>query len=177
MRPREPAHQPPEPGPLQLVVGAGRSSRTSSHALLQVCRAHFPRVLPLLHPLGRPRRDDGPPMRPRKPAHQPPEPDGATGVPGGGASHNSQSHHGVAGGAGHASGRAPTSATVQGRLWTTPGAPNTFRPPPGGATGVLGGGQVTNSHPAISSSLLAGAGKSSRTASHARLHAGDCSSS
>jgi hypothetical protein len=43
-------------------------------AMLQICRDHFPRVLPLLHPLGRPHRDDGPPMRPRKPAHQPPEP-------------------------------------------------------------------------------------------------------
>ena len=40
-------------------------ARAAPVAMLQICRAHFPRVLPLLHPLGRPRRDDGPPMRPR----------------------------------------------------------------------------------------------------------------
>jgi hypothetical protein len=52
---------------------------------------------------------------------------------------------GVAGGAEHVSGRAPTKTTVQGRLWTTPGVPDALRPPPGWATGERGGGQVTNS--------------------------------
>ena len=154
------------------MVHQGPIRRPDYRAVLQAAQG-TPAAAP---PRKRPCKGvSGPP--PGAPNPLRPPPGWATGVPGGGASHNSQSHHGVAGGAGHASGRAPTSATVQGRLWTTPGAPNTFRPPPGGATGVLGGGQVTNSHPAISSSLLAGAGKSSRTASHARLHAGDCSSS
>ncbi len=55
------------------------SDRKPTHcniAMLQICRAHFPRVLlpPPAAPTRPPHRDDGPPIRLRKPAHQPPEP-------------------------------------------------------------------------------------------------------
>jgi hypothetical protein len=65
---------------------------------------------------------------------------------GGGSSHElSKSHHGHTLCCRRRRARQqprPTKTTVQGRLWTTPGAPNTLPSPPGWATGVPGGARL-----------------------------------